>query len=97
MMRENSYRKVQLTGEGVEAELIQSRDMMCGHLHMEYCGSGGCRSHIVFDGLVYDMTGQLFLLVPEPSYEGASTGATLSDVNLFMGTDNLPSWIELID
>ena len=96
-MRENSYRKVQLTGEGVEAELIQSRDMMCGHLHMEYCGSGGCRSHIVFDGLVYDMTGQLFLLVPEPSYEGASTGATLSDVNLFMGTDNLPSWIELVD
>jgi hypothetical protein len=64
MMRENSYRKVQLTGEGVEAELIQFRDRMCGHLHMEYCGSGGCRSHIVFEGLVYDMTGQLFLLVP---------------------------------
>ena len=85
MMGENSYRKVQLTEEGVEAELIQSRDMMCGHLHMEYCGSGGCSSHIVFDGLVYDIRGQLFLLVPEPSYEEASTGSTLSAVIAWWG------------
>ncbi|MDB4122479.1 hypothetical protein N8315_09955 [Octadecabacter sp.] len=86
MMRENSYRKVQLTGEGVKAELIQTRDMMCGHLHMEYCGSGGCRSHIVFDGLVYDIRGQLFLLVPEPSYEGASTASTLLAVIAWWGS-----------
>ncbi|MFT5321631.1 MAG: hypothetical protein ACI934_001787 [Pseudohongiellaceae bacterium] len=66
--------------------MIQSRDMMCGHLHMEYCGSGGCRSHIVFDGLVYDIRGQLFLLVPEPSYEGASTGSTLSAVIAWWGS-----------
>jgi hypothetical protein len=76
----DSYRKVQLTEEGVEAELIQSRDLMCGHLNMEYCRSGGCRSHIVFVGLVYDIRGQLSLLVPEQSYEGASTGSTLSAV-----------------
>ena len=86
MMGENSYRKVQLTGEGVEAELIQSRDMMCGHLHMEYCSSGGCSSHIVFDGLVYNMTGQLFLLVPEPSYERASTASTLSAAIAWWGS-----------
>ena len=30
-MAENSYRKVHLTEDGVEAELIQSSDMMCGH------------------------------------------------------------------
>ena len=59
---------------------------MCGHLHMEYCGSGGCRSHIVFDDLVYDIRGQLFLLVPEPSYEGASTGSTLSAVIAWWGS-----------
>ena len=86
MMGENSYRKVQLTEEGVEAELIQSRDMMCGHLNMEYCGSGGCRSHIVFEGLVYDIRGQLFLLVPEPSYEGGSTASTLSAVIAWWGS-----------
>ena len=85
MMGENSYRKVQLTEEGVEAELIQSRDMMCGHFHMDFCGSGGCSSHIVFDGLVDDIRGQLFLLVPEPSYEGASTGSTLSAVIAWWG------------
>jgi hypothetical protein len=86
MMGENSYRKVQLTEEGVEAELIQSRHMMCGHLYVDYCGSGGCSSHIVFDGLVYNMRGQLFLLVPEPSYEGASTASTLSAVIAWWGS-----------
>ena len=70
MIGQNSYRKVQLTEEGVEAELIQSRHMMCGHLHMEYCGSGGCSSHIVFDGLVYNIRGQLFLLVSDVSTRG---------------------------
>ena len=85
MMGENSYRKVQLTEEGVEAELIHTRHMMCGHLYLDFCGSGGCSSHIVFDGLVYNMTGQLFLLVPEPSYEGASTGSTLSAVIAWWG------------
>jgi hypothetical protein len=85
MMGQNSYRKVQLTEEGVEAELIHTRHMMCGHLYLDFCGSGGCSSHIVFDGLVYNMTGQLFLLVPEPSYEGASTASTLSAVIAWWG------------
>ena len=85
-MLADSYRKVQLTEEGAEAELIQSRDLMCRHLNMEYCGSAGCRSHIVFDGLVYDIRGQLFLLVLEQSYEGASTGSTLSAVIAWWGS-----------
>ena len=85
MMGENSYRKVQLTEEGVEADLIQTRHMMCGHLNLDTCGSGGCSSHIVFDGLVYNMTGQLFLLVPEPSYEGASTASTTVSCDCLVG------------
>lgn len=82
---ESSYRKVYLTEEGVAAELIQSGDMMCGHLNMEYCGSGGCSSHIVFDGLVYDIRGQLFLLVPESSYEAPNMRSTLSAVIAWWG------------
>lgn len=85
MIGEDSYRKVYLSDEGVSAELIQSKDMMCGHLYMEYCGSGGCSSHIVFDGLVYDIQGELFLLVPEPSYEGSNKGTTLSAVIAWWG------------
>ncbi|WP_368343674.1 hypothetical protein [Pelagovum sp. HNIBRBA483] len=72
MLVQDSYRRVELTTDGVSAEFIQSSGMKCGHLYLEYCGSGGCQSQIVVDDKVYPISGQPFLLVPEPSYESAS-------------------------
>lgn len=69
---DDSYRRIELARSGAFAELIQTSKMQCGHLYLEYCGSGGCQSQIVFDDKVYKITGEPFLLVPEPAYESAS-------------------------
>ncbi len=85
MMGEGSYRKVQLTNDGVEAELIQQGYMMCGDLHLTVCGSGGCFSEIIFDGLVYNIRGRPFLLFPEPSYEGLGDNNKMTAIIAWWG------------
>ena len=85
MMGEGSYRKVQLTNDAVEAELIQVSNMMCGHLHLTSCGSGGCFSEIIFDGLVYNIRGRPFLLLPEPSYESLGDNNKMTAIIAWWG------------
>ena len=72
MVAEDTYRRVELTKDGVVAELIQTKGMQCGHLYLDTCGSSGCWSEIVFNGLVYPIKGKPFLLMPEPIYENRS-------------------------
>ena len=70
---DTAYRRVRLTNTGVEAELILTSGMSCGGLGLEFCGSGGCKSHIIFSGQDYQIKGgDPFLLIPELSYESFS-------------------------